>query len=218
MNFVTSSHRNGLALIESDSDLGSLWQELTKVITSITDEEILSKFRDNSREAKSISEAINDLIDEKLLAKSWNRQSKIFKNREYESKTWTLDFSKRVIRQDGTVTGVAVEVAFNHGEAIAWNLIKPSLAAEINHLEKETDIGSGIGVFICASKALKDAGGFDNAVGEYEKVLKYLTPLAQMIATHLIILGLQPPTDFRIEPIFDKSKNKKIGKVVEYKI
>lgn len=218
MNFVTSSHRNGLALIESDSDLGSLWQELTKVITSITDEEILSKFRGNSREAKSISEAINDLIDEKLLAKSWNRQSKIFKNREYESKTWTLDFSKRVIRQDGTVTGVAVEVAFNHGEAIAWNLIKPSLAAEINHLEKETDIGSGIGVFICASKALKDAGGFDNAVGEYEKVLKYLTPLAQMIATPLIILGLQPPTDFRIEPIFDKSKNKKIGKVVEYKI
>jgi hypothetical protein len=218
MEFVTSSHRNGLALIESDPDLGSLWQELIKVLQSISDEEILMKFRNNAREAKSISEAINDLIDENLIGKSWERQSRIFKKREYESKTWTLDFSKSIKRKDGSLTGVAVEVAFNHGEAIAWNLIKPSLAAEINHLEKETDIGSGIGVFICASKALKDAGGFDNAVGEYEKVLKYLTPLAQMIATPLIIVGLQAPASFRIEPVLDKSKNKKIGKVVEYKL
>ena len=70
MEFVTSSHRNGLALIESDPDLGSLWQELIKVIQSISDEEILMKFRNNAREAKSISEAINDLIDEKLGKKS----------------------------------------------------------------------------------------------------------------------------------------------------
>jgi hypothetical protein len=118
------------------------------------------------------------------------------------------------MRKNGSITGIAVEVAFNHGEAIAWNLIKPSLAAEINHLEKETDIGSGIGVFICASKELKDAGGFDNAVGEYEKVLKYLTPLTQMIATPLIIVGLKSPATFKIEPILDKTKNKKIGKVI----
>ena len=75
MEFVTSSHRNGLALIESDPDLGSLWQELIKVIQSISDEEILMKFRNNAREAKSISEAINDLIDEKLIGKSWERQN-----------------------------------------------------------------------------------------------------------------------------------------------
>jgi hypothetical protein len=185
------------------------------VLASISDEEILGKFNGSNREAKSISGAINELIDEKLIEKSWARQSKIFKQREYESKTWTLDFSKQVKRANGSLTGIAVEVAFNHGEAIAWNLIKPSLAAEINHLEKETDIGSGIGVFICASKELKDAGGFDNAVGEYEKVLKYLTPLTQMIATPLIIVGLKSPASFRIEPILDKSKNKKIGKVIK---
>ena len=39
----------------------------------------------------------NDLIDEKLIGKSWERQSRIFKKREYESKTWTLDFSKSII-------------------------------------------------------------------------------------------------------------------------
>lgn len=215
MEFVTTSHRNGLALVESDPNLKSLWEELIEVLSSITDEEILQKFNDSRREAKSISQAINDLIDEKLTRKAWARQSRIFKQREYESKTWTLDFSKQVKRQNGTVTGIAVEVAFNHGEAIAWNLIKPSLAAEINHLEKETDIGSGIGVFICASKELKDAGGFDNAVGEYEKVLKYLTPLTQMIATPLIVVGLKSPSTFRIEPILDKSKNKKIGKIIK---
>ena len=215
MEYVTTSHRNGLALVEADSDLKSLWEELITVLTSITDDEILQKFNSSSREAKSISGAINDLIDEKLINKSWARQSRIFKKREYESKTWTLDFSKQIKRKNGTLTGIAVEVAFNHGEAIAWNLIKPSLAAEINHLEKETDIGSGIGVFICASKELKDAGGFDNAVGEYEKVLKYLTPLTQMIATPLIVVGLKSPSTFRIEPVLDKAKNKKIGKVVK---
>jgi hypothetical protein len=215
MEFVATSHRNGLALVESDPNLKSLWEELMGVITSITDEEIIRKFNESAREAKSISQAINDLLDDKLTKKSWARQSRIFKQREYESKTWTLDFSKQVKRKNGTVTGIAVEVAFNHGEAIAWNLIKPSLAAEINHLEKETDIGSGIGVFICASKELKDAGGFDNAVGEYEKVLKYLTPLSQMIATPLIVVGLKSPATFRIEPILDKSKNKKIGKVIK---
>ena len=214
MEYVTTSHRNGLALVEADPDLKSLWEELIEVLSSITDEEILEKFNGSAREAKSISGAINELIDEKLISKSWARQSKIFKQREYESKTWTLDFSKQVMRKNGTITGIAVEVAFNHGEAIAWNLIKPSLAAEINHLEKETDIGSGIGVFICASKELKVSGGFDNAVGEYEKVLKYLTPLTQMIATPLIIVGLKSPATFKIEPILDKSKNKKIGKVI----
>jgi hypothetical protein len=215
VEYVTTSHRNGLALVEADQDLKSLWEELIEVLVSITDQEILEKFNGSAREAKSISGAINELIDEKLIAKSWARQSKIFKQREYESKTWTLDFSKQVKRKDGSNTGIAVEVAFNHGEAIAWNLIKPSLAAEINHLEKETDIGSGIGVFICASKELKDAGGFDNAVGEYEKVLKYLTPLTQMIATPLIIVGLKSPATFKIEPILDKTKNKKIGKVIQ---
>jgi hypothetical protein len=215
MEFVATSHRNGLALVESDPNLKSLWEELMGVIASITDEEIIRKFNGSAREAKSISQAINDLLDDKLTKKSWARQSRIFKQREYESKTWTLDFSKQVKRKNGTVTGIAVEVAFNHGEAIAWNLIKPSLAAEINHLEKETDIGSGIGVFICASKELKDAGGFDNAVGEYEKVLKYLTPLSQMIATPLIVVGLKSPATFRIEPILDKAKNKKIGKVIK---
>jgi hypothetical protein len=214
MKFITTSHRNGLALVESDPELRSLWEELIDALTSITDKEIIDKFTSGAREAKSISEAINDLIDEKLSKKTWERQSRIFREKEYESKTWTLDFSKRLKRKNGTVTGIAVEVAFNHGEAIAWNLIKPSLAAEINHLLKETDIGSGIGVFICASKELKDAGGFDNAVGEYEKVLKYLTPLTQMIATPLIIIGLKSPETFRIEAVLDKSKNKKIGKVV----
>jgi hypothetical protein len=214
VEYVTTSHRNGLALVEADQDLKSLWEELIEVLASISDQEILKKFNGSAREAKSISSAINELIDEKLIAKSWARQSKIFKQREYESKTWTLDFSKQVKRKNGSNTGIAVEVAFNHGEAIAWNLIKPSLAAEINHLEKETDIGSGIGVFICASKELKDAGGFDNAVGEYEKVLKYLTPLTQMIATPLIIVGLKSPVTFKIEPILDKTKNKKIGKVI----
>jgi hypothetical protein len=215
MDFECTSFRNSLPLVNSDPYLKVMWEEVTSVLNSISDQDIISKFISNSREAKSISEAINELIDEKLVEKKWVRQSKIFRNKEYENKTWTLDFSKSILRENSVFTGMAVEVAFNHGEAIAWNLIKPSLAAEVNHLEKETDIGSGVGVFICASKELKMAGGFDNAVGEYEKVLKYLVPLSQMITTPIVVLGLKAPKTFKIETFFDKSKNRKVGQIVK---
>jgi len=45
-----------------------------------------------------------------------------------------------------------VEVAFNHGEATAWNLIKPVLASELNHVEKV--IPTQAGVFITCTEAL----------------------------------------------------------------
>jgi hypothetical protein len=122
---------------------------------------------------------------------------------------WRLDFLKKTTVLGAiddadslkmSKSGMAVEVAFNHGEAIAWNLLKPVLAAEINHIEKssQVDIGSGIGIIITASKALKDMGGFDGAVGEYEKVLRYLKPMNNQLTVPMIVIGLKPPAKFMI--------------------
>ena len=62
---------------------------------------------------------------------------------------------------------ISIEVAFNHSTVIAWNLIKPALASELNHVQKA--IQTKIGVIITATNDMKVAGGFDSAIGTYEK-------------------------------------------------
>jgi hypothetical protein len=214
MDFITHSYRHGIEVIRSNPGLTTLWQGLTGVIESVTDEEIIAAFQQASRKAKSISDAVNDLLDERLVQGGCRRQSRIFKDQDtYKGTTWTLDFSKNIDESEGAPTGMAVEVVFNHGEAIAWNLIKLSLAAEMNHVRKETDISRGVGVYVCATDAMKQAGGFDGAVGEYEKVLKYLDPLSQVIVTPLIIIGLEPPKSFRVKHDKDPSTKKLRGRI-----
>jgi hypothetical protein len=218
MEFVTHSYKNGDAIIKSNPEINYLWHELTEIIRSISDEELIEYFENSSRKSKSISDAINKTIDAKLTASNWKRQSRIFKDRDtYVGTTWTLDFSKSVTKDDKVFSGIAVEVVFNHGEAIAWNLIKLSMAAEQNHVRKETDIGDGVGIYICATDAMKEKGGFDGAIGEYEKVLKYLEPLSQKIITPTVIIGLEAPKTFYIEHFSDpKNLSKKLGRIIRY--
>ncbi len=216
MDFITHSYLNGKAVIESNPEISKLWDELSETIKSVTDDELIAHFQGAKRKAKSISDAINKVLDKKLSDKGWKRQSRIFKDRDtYKGTTWTLDFSKGVLDSKGKNVGVAVEVVFNHGEAIAWNLIKLSLAAENNYVRKETDIGEGVGIYICATAQMKDLGGFDGAVGEYEKVLKYLDPLNAKIIRPMVIVGLEAPRTFKIEHYPNpKNKDKKLGRVV----
>jgi hypothetical protein len=209
MKYITTDHNNGLDIVKSNPELGNLWSEIESALSSITDERIKAQVP-LSNNKMSLSSAINDLIDVELKKRGWTAQSAIFQGEKYKDKRWRLDFSKRVENPRKDITGMAVEVAFNHGEAIAWNLMKPVLAAEINHVGVQTDIGAGIGIYICATKALKKAGGFDGAVGEYEKVLRYLLPMANKLTRPLIIVGLEPPETFRIvkkkDPLTKKNK------------
>ena len=216
MEFIKHSHLNGDAVIKSNPEIASLWEELVRCISEVSDDELISYFNGAKRRAKSISDAINSILDQKLIECGWTRQSRIFKDRDtYEGTTWTLDFSKGIKAESESPTGIAVEVVFNHGEAIAWNLIKLSLAAENNFVRKETDIGDGVGIYVCATDALKQSGGFDGAVGEYEKVLKYLDPLNAKIIRPIVVVGLLPPRTFKIEHYPDPSKNgKNLGRVV----
>jgi hypothetical protein len=219
MKFVTFSYKNGDAIIKANPGISSLWEELTSILSSITDEELIDHFENSGRASKSISDAINKVIDARLVKLGWKRQSRVFKDRDtYKGTTWTLDFSKSSPVESGKSSGMAVEVVFNHGEAIAWNLIKLSMAAEQNHVRKETDIGEGVGIYICATDKMKQLGGFDGAVGEYEKVLKYLDPLSQKIITPTVIIGLEAPESFYIEHFKRPGSDKKIGRVIRYSV
>lgn len=218
---VVHSHRFAKQIISATPELGRLWNELLSTILDISDEELINEFLkgavseedggmgENAGSAMSISDAINSLLDTKLKAKGWTAQSALFQDEEYtatKETRWRLDFSKTVPLEESLepgsneslITGMAVEVAFNHGEAIAWNLLKPVIAGELNHVEKQADIGAGIGVVICATKAMKKAGAFDNSVGEYEKFLRYLKPMRNQLTTPMMIVGLLPPKSFKV--------------------
>lgn len=193
MLYITHDHRFAQNLFNTNEDFIPLYREITEVIQNITDDRLIAEYNANTREnKKSLSETINKLICEELTARGWRAESAIFSDSTYadarDKKRWRLDFAKDEI---------SVEVAFNHGEAIAWNLIKPVLASELNHVAK--DIQTSAGVIICATDAMKKAGNFDSAVGSYEKFLRYLLPLQNMLPTPILIIGLQAPETFHID-------------------
>jgi len=188
MEYKLHSFRHGKIILENEPTYTTVWNELLQAIQSIKDEDIIHHHENNQRKAKSISESINNLLKDRLVNLGWNEESYIFQDDEYSGNRWRLDFAKE---------SISVEVAFNHGEAIAWNLIKPVLAGELNHVQKE--INTEIGVIICATKELKDNGGFDGAVGEFEKFLTYLNPLRDVLSVPMVLIGLEAPKTFKIE-------------------
>lgn len=231
MKYQIHQHRFAEDIVNSNPELKKLWIEITETLDGITDDALIAEFttppefmafgktesgnlRKRPSNKMSLSAAINNLIDDGLVSKGWNFQSKIFQGKNYDSSRWRLDFSKRISNPHNDITGIAIEVAFNHGEAIAWNLMKPTLAAEINHVETEIEIGSGIGVYICPMSALRKSGAFDNTVGTYEKVLRYLNPLHQKITVPMLIVGLEEPESFSVEKVFDKISRQNEGKIL----
>ena len=214
---VDYSHRFAEQIIEKTPPLCALYEEILSVIESITEEDLLTTHQNKFPKAKSLSKALNALIDTRLTDPKyaptpWNRQSKIFKGSEYPAKetTWTLDFSKatKIIKSDvvdgdtiltSVDSGIAIEVAFNHGEAAAWNILKPVIAAELNHVEKETTIGEGIGVLIVVSQEMSNLGGFDGAVGDFERYMKHLKVMRNMLTVPIMLIGIGAPTKYAIE-------------------
>lgn len=202
MDFKTASHRNGLELFRTDEKYSSLWNEIENIIWSITESDLLADFSATSvaTNPKSISHSINRLLKDRFLQLDWRPESFIFAESDYRNTNWRLDFAKEEI---------SVEVGFNHGGNVAWNLIKPVLASELNHVKK--DVQTSAGVVITATEELRVLGGFDAAIGTYEKYVQYLKPLQQILPTPLVIVGLNAPKTFHIE--HTQVGTRKVGKV-----
>ena len=206
MNFKVHSFRHA-GVILNEPDFVDQFSELMEVISNISDADLIAKHTgygatNIEKTPKSLSKAINDLLKERFEAKEWQSESGIFQDSKYQGDTWRLDFAK---------DDISVEVAFNHASVIAWNLTKPVIASELNHVEKA--IQTKIGVIITATNELKKYGGFDGAIGTYEKFLDYLPPLRNMLTAPLLIIGLEAPETFHIVE-HQHAPRKKIGNVV----
>ncbi|MGO5053902.1 hypothetical protein ACTQ6A_15560 [Lachnospiraceae bacterium LCP25S3_G4] len=155
MKYKEYSHRYAEAIIATDKELNIRYREFTSVLHNISDEDIIEKFEikhsDHVKKGtsyKSVTPSINSLIKERMaLIPGWDAEVDIFNDTKGEigNTEWRLDFACE--------NGLAIEVAFNHGEAIAWNLIKPCLASELNHVQKAYQ--TRLGIYVCATDALK---------------------------------------------------------------
>ena len=190
MKFTTYPYKSADIILNNEKHKET-FDEIVEVISSITDEELKNHHlsKKNKGIKSSLAPTINALLKKKFLEKGWSAESAIFQGEEYSSdKVWRLDFAK---------DSVSIEVAFNHGEAIAWNLLKPVLASEVNNVNKA--IETEIGVIITTTKNLKTAGAFDGAVGEYEKFLRYLRPLSTLMSVPIMIIGIEAPETFKLK-------------------
>lgn len=208
MKFETHAFRHANVILKEPLFIKQ-YEEFLDVLRNISEANIIAKHNsygslNKEKTPKSLSKAINDLLKEGFLAKNWSSESGIFQDSQYTGDTWRLDFAK----QD-----ISVEVAFNHSTVIAWNLIKPVLASELNHVEKA--IQTKIGIIITATNAMKKQGGFDNAIGTFEKFLDYLPPLQNLLTVPLLIIGLSAPETFFVETE-QYAPRKKIGKIINY--
>lgn len=219
MRYLLDQHRYGLT-VANDGIYKKDFDEFLGVITSITDQDLIDEFnqKTNVRNSakrvltKSLSDAINRLIDKRLTQKGWSRQSKIFGDKRFKDMRWTLDFAK----QTNGVGTFCVEVVFNNAGSLGWNLLKPVLACEQNHVEKA--IETKIGIIVLATKEMKATCGFDNAIATFEDAPLYLSAMSNIIsATPIVIVGLCPPKSFKIEHFtasYEDGRRKKAGRVV----
>jgi hypothetical protein len=220
MDFKVHSHRHALEILEGVEEYEQLWTEIKDALAAVSDDKIASHFRENyeGQPTKSLSRSINALLKQEFVSRGWMAESFIFGESAYGDHTWRLDFAKQVELTDLDVnndskkvdSGISIEVAFNHGGSIAWNLLKPVIASEINHVPK--NIQTGVGLVICATDSLKRAGGFDSAIGTYDQFISNLLPLRNILTVPVLIVGLEAPTSFRM--LVEKRGNQNFGTVV----
>jgi hypothetical protein len=219
MKFKLHSHRHALQILENVPEYSVLWKEIQESLEIIDEKRLVAHFQTNfeGKAVKSLSRSINSLIDMELVEAGWNPQSQIFGESKYGDHTWRLDFAKSTEIPVGDVegsnklevSGISIEVAFNHQGNIAWNLIKPVIASEINHVQKA--LQTGVGIVICATEELKQAGGFDGAVGTFDNFVSNLLPLRNLLTVPILIVGLEAPETFRMK--LKKSGNQTFGEI-----
>lgn len=203
MDYIFYPHRFANAIINSDKTLLYRYNEFVNTISSISDIDLVQDFiqrkkqhRQRHTSFKSLTPSINSLLKTRITnIPGWFSEVDIFNDitGALGNTEWRLDFA--------CDNALCVEVAFNHGEAIAWNLLKPVLACELNHVQKA--IQGKVGIYVCATDALKKAGNIDSASGSFEKVVRYLLPMMNQLTIPIMIIGLEAPTSF----IINKSAN-----------
>lgn len=221
MEFELFSHRHAKQILENTPEYSSLLTEVLESLENVTEQRLISHFRENyesvGKSKKSISESINQILKVELTSLGWQPEAPIFRSADFGEGKWRLDFAKETALPasdkrpygDFEATAISIEVGFNHHGTIAWNLLKPVLASELNHVEKA--IQTSIGIVVTAKRDLKVSGGFDAAIGSFEDYVSHLVPLRDVLSVPILIIGLEAPKTFFIR--HEKRGNTTLGHI-----
>ena len=215
-----------------------LESRLEAITEEMVIEHFRKNFENAEKQFMSLSHSLNPLISEALDAKRsteirkliknnviteeeaenyWVAESEIFGKSVFGLSTWRLDFARKIIARDesglkvpGGEKGISIEVAFNNAGSAAWNVLKPSIASELNHVEK--NIQTSIAILIVATDELKAKGAFDSTIGTFTSYKNMLTPLQDIVKVPMLILGIKAPKTFRME--IYKKNGKNAGRIV----
>ncbi len=205
MKYKFYSFNQAETILRESNTYSETLRNILDIIDNISDISLIKKFEDIGKNSKSISNTITCLLEERLIEKNWVKESAIFTNFPFEinkSKRWTLDFYKNNIQ---------LEIAFNHEEGTAWNIMKIPLSNKPNCYEHKQQVD--LGIIITATNQMKRSGGYDSSVGSFEKYIEYLSAFNPFISTPILLIGLQSPDDFKIK--HRNINRKKIGQVKE---
>ena len=206
MEYRVHGFRHGDYLAANVEEYRPYWAEVEHALESVSEQEVISHFKAAGEgRKKSISSTLNELLKRRFTGMGWNAESPIFSEPRYVE-------GVRIFRLDFAKGPMSIEVAFNHGNDAPWNLLKPTLASELNHVEKA--IQTDIGIIVTATEEMRVAGGFDNAVGTFEKYVDFLRPMGMLLTAPLVIVGLEAPRTFHVEHREDGRR--KLGYIVSH--
>lgn len=196
--------RYGLTNLSEEvrNKLEELISEIAEQLLSIDDDEIVSEQEAFTGRTKSISKPLTNILEGRMIHNEWNKEVRIFQssNKSYQSNRWSLDFEK---------DNISLEIAFNHEEGTAWNIIKGYISNKSKKIPKSiTTIGS---IIITATNDLKRIGGFDSSIGSFEKYQEYMGVLEELLEYPIILIGLEGPDTFLVK--HKNVVNKKLAKI-----
>lgn len=201
MDFNIYSYKDALVRISESEMMKKHCDELFETIKSISETDLMDYFYVYSGRSKSLSKVIKKLLDDKLQENNWEKNINMYCGDSYvDQKRFAFDYYK---------SGLTLEVAFNHESACAWKLIKGNL----NSTKMDVNVTSKISILITVDSRMRFLGGFDGAIGTFEKYQTYLEPLQDILEKPILLIGLNPLKDFHIK--HRQYLNKKIGIVKE---
>jgi len=186
------------------SNILEVFNELTNILNSIDEEEIIFQFNSENKKTKSISDSLTSIFSQNLLDNKWISQQHIFKALDniYDT-SWMFDFYKN---------DVSLEICFDHAGVIIKNLLTAEVGYKSNKIEKLCK--SSLSIFIVCSKEMKKLGGFDRAIGDIDKYISAIEKLSNIITTPIVLISLNAPKTFKV--VHQKIMNSNQGIIHRY--
>ena len=145
-----------------------------------------------TRRNVGIQTGLNEIFRERLtgLPEPWKAEVPVFEPDEASGKGfWTMDFRKSFT---GLPNGVGVEATFNHAEALAWTLIRPTLAYQSEAVLPGSRID--VAAVLIGTDQLKrgpEGNRMDSRSGSTERLRTLLPKMKWVLPAPIVIFGIE---------------------------